>query len=790
MKWLKWCIVVLLWSTLALAAELAPNPKFTALDSNGDPWVGAKLYTYETGTTTPKATYTDSTESTPNTNPVVLDQYGQASVWLSRLGTPYRFKLVSPDNVTIWTVENVGYKVGNYLSEWGGDLEKAVDFIGDSDTTLIIDQTPNNLTDNLTIPSNLSLNWEQGCELSGSYTLTINGSIQAGNYQIFGDDITIAGLPDANSAWFGNAFSRAFSSGRAMKINSGSFQVLLPIGGGYSNRWVVSGSGGNLTKLNQNGSKVFDFSNYSYITHKTFYGLLDKFTIIGDGLTAEPLIHLGGSDFLTFRDLIISGGISNGIHVFSNLFSGVRIYDSWFFNNKPWAIFIDCSEISDVYIKGNRFEGSSSPSYLLNNMNGVFATQSPKNHTTPQANGAVPIRISDNRFERIASHAVYLDGINGGASVKDNAISYGNVFLSHTVSGSIVKNNSFVDINAVVIDSGFGNDCTDNSYGDSYNPVVLTNNHGYNSIITDADNVDVGGAGGWTMPANTDRVYGKSPALGRLKRANSISITANATLTRALSVTAGKFYTIRTAWQVPPTTSKRTQGAKVVVLDGATTLFDSGAVVDAASCSGITSYDSWGFKTGAATTSINFNVVGLNSETTYWHLIDLALNICQHNPNMEDSWSSGLPNASWSKSGNITVSEYTADYHSGSKSLRVEMPATITATTSLSVDAGGALVHGQAYECEFWYKNLSGLQGDIISLTAGPAFIGSDTIGTASHVHYVPALSSHGWEKMVFQFVHTADHSNLIQLVRLPAGTFSGASDFLIDDFSIIPITM
>lgn len=90
-----------------MAARLAENLKFTANDINGDPWVGAKLYSYETGTTNPKTTWVDSVKSAPNANPMVLDSYGQATVFIDSTDGAYRFRLVSPGGVIIWTVDNV-----------------------------------------------------------------------------------------------------------------------------------------------------------------------------------------------------------------------------------------------------------------------------------------------------------------------------------------------------------------------------------------------------------------------------------------------------------------------------------------------------------------------------------------------------------------------------------------------------------------------------------------------------------------------------------------------------------
>ena len=67
-----------------------PNPEIQFLDAAGKPLAGGKLCTYAAGTSTPLATYTDSTAATPNTNPVVLNTAGRASVWVG----PQLYKFV------------------------------------------------------------------------------------------------------------------------------------------------------------------------------------------------------------------------------------------------------------------------------------------------------------------------------------------------------------------------------------------------------------------------------------------------------------------------------------------------------------------------------------------------------------------------------------------------------------------------------------------------------------------------------------------------------------------------
>lgn len=86
-------------------AVLAPVLKQRFFDSNGDPLVGGKLYTYAAGTTTNLATYTDQTGSSTNTNPIILDANGEADVWITEAG--YKFALFDSSDVPQWTVDNV-----------------------------------------------------------------------------------------------------------------------------------------------------------------------------------------------------------------------------------------------------------------------------------------------------------------------------------------------------------------------------------------------------------------------------------------------------------------------------------------------------------------------------------------------------------------------------------------------------------------------------------------------------------------------------------------------------------
>lgn len=86
--------------------NLHPVLKPRYFDSSGNPLAGGKLYTYQSGTTTPQATYTDSGGGTPNANPVILDANGEANVWLDPT-LSYKFVLKDSSDVTQWTVDGV-----------------------------------------------------------------------------------------------------------------------------------------------------------------------------------------------------------------------------------------------------------------------------------------------------------------------------------------------------------------------------------------------------------------------------------------------------------------------------------------------------------------------------------------------------------------------------------------------------------------------------------------------------------------------------------------------------------
>lgn len=91
-----------------MTTQLAPTPVFKGWDNNGRPLAFGKLYSYIAGTTTPTPTFTDSTGSTPNTNPVILNARGECALWLDPT-QGYKLNLTdsSGNQIPGWPVDNI-----------------------------------------------------------------------------------------------------------------------------------------------------------------------------------------------------------------------------------------------------------------------------------------------------------------------------------------------------------------------------------------------------------------------------------------------------------------------------------------------------------------------------------------------------------------------------------------------------------------------------------------------------------------------------------------------------------
>lgn len=100
-------------------ATLLPNGEQQFCDSNGAPYAGGSVYFYIPATTTPKITWQDAGETTPNTNPVILDSAGRAIIYGSG---QYRQVLFDSLGNEVWDqlTQDIYSLIDQGAAIWGG----------------------------------------------------------------------------------------------------------------------------------------------------------------------------------------------------------------------------------------------------------------------------------------------------------------------------------------------------------------------------------------------------------------------------------------------------------------------------------------------------------------------------------------------------------------------------------------------------------------------------------------------------------------------------------------------
>lgn len=132
-----------------------------------------------------------------------------------------------------------------FLSSYSCDLAAAIADIGATVTTLTVDcdaVIASGTT--VTAPLTLSLNIINGGSIDGvsgggTETLIINGSLESGNYQIFGSSLTVEGLSFVNPMWWGavaddaTSCSIPFNSAATCLVSAGGGVMDIPTGTFY-----------------------------------------------------------------------------------------------------------------------------------------------------------------------------------------------------------------------------------------------------------------------------------------------------------------------------------------------------------------------------------------------------------------------------------------------------------------------------------------------------------------------------------------------------------------------------
>jgi hypothetical protein len=214
----------------------------TLVDGNGAPYAAAKAYFYETGTTTPKTTYSNAGLSSSNTNPVVADADGRfGDIYL--IAGRYKVVYATSADVAIDTLDPVDgtsqlitaasapattYPFLRYYNTTDGNVyrrnaansawinEGPVDAIGNAAT--VSEVLTGTSTSVVVTPDALAGIWQRGADITAASTL----SLPAGG----GYDFNVTGtttITGISSAQGGRKVRLKFASSLTLTHNASSF---------------------------------------------------------------------------------------------------------------------------------------------------------------------------------------------------------------------------------------------------------------------------------------------------------------------------------------------------------------------------------------------------------------------------------------------------------------------------------------------------------------------------------------------------------------------------------------
>lgn len=126
------------------AVKLSPLFNNQVVNAIGAPASGWKVYTYAAGSSTPLATYTDSSGSVPQSNPIIINSLGfptNAQIWLQS-GLAYKLVLTDASDVVQKTEDNISgvNDTSSNVSQWQASGVVPT-YVSANSFTLVGDQT-------------------------------------------------------------------------------------------------------------------------------------------------------------------------------------------------------------------------------------------------------------------------------------------------------------------------------------------------------------------------------------------------------------------------------------------------------------------------------------------------------------------------------------------------------------------------------------------------------------------------------------------------------------------------
>jgi microcystin-dependent protein len=194
------------------------DQRFSVINGDGVlvPAAGYLLYTYESGTTTPKLTYSNQAGDAENSNPIELDTEGRCTMWL---GTgEYTITLHDPDDAPVdgaqWDdVLGIPVVSADQFVPLAGDVTMEGLFELSGNATAALNPVPLQQANSLIAASAASLTTALGLQMPlGTVALWLTGSPPTKWLELRGDDLSRDDYPGLFALW-GTTFGVGDGSG-------------------------------------------------------------------------------------------------------------------------------------------------------------------------------------------------------------------------------------------------------------------------------------------------------------------------------------------------------------------------------------------------------------------------------------------------------------------------------------------------------------------------------------------------------------------------------------------------
>jgi hypothetical protein len=491
-------------------ATLLPEGKQSFSNSAGAPLVGGKVYTYDAGTSTPRPTYQDAAGTVPNTNPIVLDARGEATIFWNG-----NYKVILKDalDVTIWTVDNVQTATAASISADDGaagalftTVQGAITYLKGLWTTLASSvgasmvgflQSASAAVVGRTVQSKLR-------EYISAYDFLTTAEITAVEAYTYTTDVT---------AKLQAAIDEAWNTGKTLFIPAGGYLVTgLTLAGSSPNQNRIlhiegDGFGNPFTVGSARGTNIKSVTNAPVFqvtvpAIPTTAGTLIVRGIVFDGNSSTyPVVSLqsfyGVSEFS--HNLVYQRGIGNGLEV-AWMTTG-EIHNCYFLNRDMVASGLGAARVGvGVYLNHQYDSGLQTirkctsrgwnKAYQIGNGALTYWTYNASIEDCECSVVYHGIHLTYNARSSWVNNC-YLEGGEGGNALwdegdynkiqncftfagfgthlKSDSFTYGNVYTGNTLAAGTVASQTLISITSSSVNGGPGKVCSGNhlSFGGS-----------------------------------------------------------------------------------------------------------------------------------------------------------------------------------------------------------------------------------------------------------------------------------------------------------------------------------